>query len=317
LIDLIRFVLQNGTITTAIRLMDDIVSLAQRTADINIIPRFKKLNKNAKVISVHLNDQTVEDSEDVDTQQCLQLLYMTATSCARDYDAMTRFWHCMRFDFISMVLRVVQSIDDIILMVRLLQTCVEQDCFESIKPPSPEGGSAEQHVIDRLSSMLIETPRPLEGQEPYDAADILRLRLIILGLVEKICEQKLCSRAFATHPLALGRLVRVMSDELNAIYASSYCHASRSEVVNSSIRILFHLSSVYAQEIDLQDKLRRQPGGVNKFLITLSRLAFSDAVWYERGISEDAFDCAHQLLEDFVTPEEADALKKAFIKDNN
>lgn len=86
----------------------------------------------------------------------------------------------------------------------------------------------------------------------------------------------------------------------------------RCELVNQSTRILFHLTSVYSGLIDMQVKLRVIPGGTHKYLIALTRLAFSEGIFYERGIEEDVVDCAHQMLETLVTPQEAEALLEAF-----
>ena len=316
LVGLTNYILFKGNMATAVRLMDQVVNLAQGTADINVIPRFKKLNKNAKVISAHLNNQAIESSEQVDVHQCLQLIYLTATMCARDQDAMARFWHCMRFDFVSMILRVVQPIPDVLSMIRLLCTCVRHDLLSAIKSQNTESSFAEQHVMDRITSMLIEVPRPSEGEAAYEVEDILKLRLEIMHLLEQISEQKTASHALAVHPQGIGRLVRLMNDELNAIYANPIHKVKRSMIINRAVRILFRITGVHVQEIDLREKLQQQPGGVNKFLITLARLAFSDAIYYERDISEDAFECAHQLLENFVTPEEAESLRAAFVKDD-
>ena len=62
----------------------------------------------------------------------------------------------------------------------------------------------------------------------------------------------------------------------------------------------------------MQEKLRVHPGGANKYLIALTRLAFSEGIFYERGIEDDVVDCAHQMLEDSITPEEGEALLEAF-----
>ena len=62
----------------------------------------------------------------------------------------------------------------------------------------------------------------------------------------------------------------------------------------------------------MQEKLRVHPGGAYKYLIVLTRLAFSEPIFYERGIEEDVVDCAHQMLEDSVTPEEGEALFEAY-----
>lgn len=88
--------------------------------------------------------------------------------------------------------------------------------------------------------------------------------------------------------------------------------SSRAELVNHATRLLFHLTSNYANQIDLQAKLRVIPGGTHKYLVGLTRLAFSEGVFFERGIDEDVAECAHQMLETLVNPQEAEALLEAF-----
>lgn len=62
----------------------------------------------------------------------------------------------------------------------------------------------------------------------------------------------------------------------------------------------------------MHEKLQTHPGIAHKYLIALTRLAFSDGTFYEREIEDDVVDCAHQLLEDHVAPEEGEALQAAF-----
>ena len=86
--------------------------------------------------------------------------------------------------------------------------------------------------------------------------------------------------------------------------------------MNQSVRLLYHFTNVYADEIgNLQEKLSAPPTSVYKYMITLSRLAFSEGIFFERGIDDDVLDCAHQMLEELVTPEEGEALQKAFVRE--
>ena len=62
----------------------------------------------------------------------------------------------------------------------------------------------------------------------------------------------------------------------------------------------------------MQEKLQAEIGGANRWLIALTRLAFSEGIFYEHGIEDDVVDCAHQMLENSVTPEEGEALLEAF-----
>ena len=221
--DLVKSILLNGSSVTAQSLMDELVTIAQQTADVNIIPRY--LRFRPKTASRDRGER--QPSTDIDTHECLQLLDLTSTLCARDPEQIARFWRSMRFDFISMVLRNSQDIEDIILLCKILLTSVQAASFAMIVAPPASQSVSEQHVIDRLSSMLIEIPRALEGEKEYDIVPIAEMRLNILILIERMCGKKHCGEAFARHPLALGRLVRVMNDELNALYDYRHGHEYR------------------------------------------------------------------------------------------
>ena len=221
--DLVKFVLLNGSSMTAQFVMDELVTIAQQTADVNIIPRY--LRFRPKTASKDGGER--QSSNDIDTHECLQLLDLTSTLCARKPEQIARFWRSMRFDFISMVLRNSQDIQDIILLVKVLLTSVQPASFAMIVAPPASQLVSEQHVIDRLSSMLIEVPRTMEGAKEYSAVQVSEVRLQILTLIERMCGKRYCGEAFARHPLALGRLVRLMNDELNALYDYRHGHEYR------------------------------------------------------------------------------------------
>jgi len=49
--------------------------------------------------------------------------------------------------------------------------------------------------------------------------------------------------------------------------------------------------------------------------VAFTRLAFSDALVLEEGIEEEVVDAAHQLLDEYLTPEEGVALLEVFPND--
>ena len=200
--------------------MDEVIELAQRTADINVIPRFKRFTPAAaKEPKKELND-------DIDTNECLQILYLIALACMRRNEDIARFWRSMRFDFIMMMFRTSQPIEDIQLMLKLLETSVQENTFAMITNSATQAES-EQHIIDRVSLMLTDIPKAAEGEQPYDVVEIAEMRLQVLSLVEKLCDKRHGGEAFAKHPLAIGRLVRIMNQELNALYDHKFGHEYR------------------------------------------------------------------------------------------
>jgi hypothetical protein len=213
LLDLVEFIFMNSPLSTGPRLMDEVVPLAQKTADINVIPRFHRFTRATTTESKR--DMKIVD--EVNTQDCLEILHLIAGSCTLNKEDISRFWRLMRFDFIMMVCRNTQPLQDVILMLKLLETSVQPDTIFMISSPAKQA-EWQQHVIDRVSAMLIEVPKAAECEEPYDVVDITRMRLQVLSLLERICDKSHGGEALAKHPLAIGRLVRVMSDELNALY---------------------------------------------------------------------------------------------------
>ena len=335
--DMVKFILLISPFTTAAHLADSLVPLAQLTADINVIPRFK-------------HRPVAELSTEVDTNECLQVLYLTASGCARRPEDIQRFWHSMRFDFVFMLLDDMHTIEDLEATLGLLRTSAMEASFAMRLVGKPDQSEKEGHIIDRLTALLIKIPRATPGEQPYTAIEIAEFRLNILSLMEKISDNQHGGEALARNKMAIGRLVRVMNDELSALYHHDYGHehryatseslkspnpnpptpnlkskvyqlkenlttypfSRRAELINLSTRLLFHLLSAYPSLINIQEKLQTQPGGSNKFLIALTRLAFSESIFYERGIDADVCECAHQMLEDYVTPEEGEALCEAF-----
>lgn len=63
----------------------------------------------------------------------------------------------------------------------------------------------------------------------------------------------------------------------------------------------------------MQRKLSVIPGGSQKHLLALSRLSFSDDnLVLESGIGADVAQCAMDMLDMSITPEEGEALEAAF-----
>ena len=62
----------------------------------------------------------------------------------------------------------------------------------------------------------------------------------------------------------------------------------------------------------MKAKLSAVPGGANKYLIVLTRLTLGESIFLERDIEDDVRDCAQQMLENWVSPEESAELQDAF-----
>ena len=298
--DLTYFILTISPPGTAPYFTDELIGLVQRTADVNLIPRIRR--KPASALTAV-----------IDTKQCLEILHLLVYDCMWQQEDLERFWRCMRVDFIAMALKIDQPIDEIHIALSLLRTSVQEKTFAMIRSPSDgDQESSEQGLIQIISSLFVESPRVPEGRQPYDVTDIAQLRLDALDLMEKMCESNHGGEALAKCSNVFIRLIRFMNDKIDALYDYKHGHECRIELINKSTRLLYHITINYPDLINIQERLATTPGGAHKYLIVLTRLNFSDGIFYEKGIEDDVVECAQHMLENWVTPEEGEVLVEAF-----
>ena len=229
LVDFIKFILELNPIRTAPDLTNEVMGLVQSTADVILVPRCKKQPPR-------------KDRADIECSECLQIMLMMAYDCQCDDEEIIRFWRSMRFDFIMMLLNFVNPLEEIHMMLSLLHTSILDQSFAMIVPPNNgQQDASEAHIIDNLSHLLINNPRPPSGDDPPDAAEICTLRLEVLFLIEAMCDTTYSAEALAKHRLVIGCLVRVMNDELGRVYDYQYGHEKRIALVNTSTRLLSYV----------------------------------------------------------------------------
>lgn len=195
--------------------MENAVNKAQTTADVNLMPRFQKASASDLNVGI-------------DTKECLQILHLIAYDCLRTQTEIEHFWRAIRFDFIVMIINGTQPVDELRLAINLLRTSVLETSF-SMRIPPGDGNQikTEAVVIDRLSRLLADAPLIRKNAERHDAFEIAQLQLEVLNLMEYMCSSKHCGEALATNKHVIGRLVRMMSDELSALYDFHYGHEYR------------------------------------------------------------------------------------------
>lgn len=217
LMDLIRLILLIGPPGTAPLFPDEVIKYTQLTADINMIPRFKRV-------------PAAQIKPEIDTNLCLQILHLMAYDCLRRKEDIERFWRIMRFDFSVMMLNVAQPIEELHTAISLLRTSVLETSFAMrVTPGDGTQSKSQEHVIERFSRLLLEEPIAIEGAPPYEVTEIAELRLQVLSLLEAMCDNKHGGEALASHKDVIGRLVRVMNDELDALYNYQHGHEHRYE----------------------------------------------------------------------------------------
>ncbi|RDL29713.1 Uncharacterized protein BP5553_10693 [Venustampulla echinocandica] len=300
LIDLLTFALELKTTSVAPHITDSIVPLAQLTADLVVIPRFKGHSTEAYDKSVNVSS-------------CLALLHLVALGCMPEQEHITRFWKFMRYDFVLVMLSPNHPTPDFEMMLPLLSTSVFRDSFGAITVEGIPELQVVDNILERLTYTLFEIP-PLPGSsEKMELGALSKLRLNVLQLMTSMTRSSFASRAMAMHPLTIGRLVSLISDELDDLYDYKARHEESARIISLATRLLYHIVTRFGDDIDIQKKLAVIRGGSQKYLLSLSRLNFTeDDLLLESGIDPDVAAYALEMLERVVTPEEGDAIHSAF-----
>jgi len=300
LLEMVTFALELKTTATAPHIIDSLVPLVQRTADLVAIPRFNSASP----------DQYLED---IDVSACLAILHLAALGCMSEREHIERFWKLMRWDFVLLILSQNQPTEDYELMLLILSTSVFKDSFGTIAPDEATQRLHVGYIIDRLTYHLWEIPCLPMSTTKVPANVLLKLRLQILQLLISMTHSPFAGKALAVHPNAIGRLVSLISDELDVLYDFKSGHEDSARLISLGTRLLYHLITEYDQIVDIQKKLSSIHGGSQKYLVTLARLNFAeDDLVLESGIEPDVAGWALELLELAVTPEEGDAIHSAF-----
>ncbi|KAL2850317.1 hypothetical protein BJY01DRAFT_132463 [Aspergillus pseudoustus] len=298
--------------------IDRLVPVLQESGDVNGIPRFRHSPVSRQNFGQIRQTPSSEIEPLVDSTEALRLLYQMACRSMTVERDLEEFWRHIRYDFVLMMLNCSQRITDISLTLSLLITSVRGDSFGSIQETEQDQNANENYIVDRVANLMSETPQPDEGQPPYSRAEICDLRLEALSFLMTVAFNPIVpastrgSLVIASHPTALARLIRAMHDELDALYTFPPERDMHASLVNNLMRLIYSVIRRHPQEVDLQPKLYRVAGGKQKFLVVLTRLAFSEGLVLEAGINDETVEMAHEILDDAVNPQEAEALLEAF-----
>lgn len=324
LVDMVQFVIASDPLIVTVKLITNMLPVLQTSAEINGVVRFN----NAKSTPVvHQNfvqpKQKVKEelNLEVDGTDVLKILYSVACACLHDADKIDRFWRLMSTDFILLFLNSSQPIRDLVLVLNLLSTSIFSKTFGNICGTEDDQLKTEKYIIDRVTYLFWETPRTDHGQRAYTRSEISELRIEAMELLSSLAlftphphddPAHHGSFLLANHPNAIGRLVRCMYDELDALYMHGPGHKMHAVLVNEATRLVYRVLQVHGEKIDMQQKLLAINGGVHKHRVVLCRLAFGEGLLLDAEVEDETVLMARDMLQDAVTPEEGDALVEVF-----
>ncbi|KIW08849.1 uncharacterized protein PV09_00775 [Verruconis gallopava] len=318
-----------------------IVPLAIATSDLVAIPLARaSLNKSQSLraqatrithaqaapgagIGLSESNGEVEQKEEaaqkyIDVFACLELLNTLAEAATPNKDAITLFWQHMKFDFVLMLLMKAQPIGQIGLMLELLRTSALQDTFGAISDGERERQDRREiDTLDRLTVLLGEKFE--QDRSDITSTALFEMRERVIAVLVALVSKEHGALLIATHRHAIGRLFKFLHASINSLYlyTQSSDHSSLIRSINSAVTILYLLcSSTGAVQtkvnVDIRQKLSVIPGGMHIHLLALTRLAFAERIWYERGIEESSMERAHEMLDEWLSPEEGEGLMMMF-----
>jgi hypothetical protein len=254
----------------------------------------------------------------IDVVACLKLLRTLGDAAAPSRDAITLFWQHMKFDFVLLILMKAQPIEQIGIMLDLVRTSALQNTFGAILDGEQERQERQEvDTLDRLTVLLGEKFE--REQEDADITAIFELRGKVVAVLLALVLKHHGALQLATHRYAIGRMFKFLHDSINALYLhthpSDHEHITRS--INDAIKILYLLCSSTGSaqinvNVDIRQKVSVVPGGMHIHLLALTRLAFAERIWYERGIEEGSMERAHEMLDEWLSPEEGEGLMMMF-----
>jgi hypothetical protein len=215
LIDLVTFILELKTLAIAPYIIDSLLTVAQLTCDLVAIPRFNR-------------EPCTQFNNLIDVSACLAVIHLAALGCMGDQEHTIRFWRVMRLDFILMMLSQHQPPRDFDMTLQLLSISTLRDSIGPKVTDQDEQQKRAGYIIDRISLLLIGPPTAPEGVTKHEPSVISNLRLQILRTFDAFCQTSWGTEALALHRYAIGRLVKLMSDELDALYDYRSGHQQRS-----------------------------------------------------------------------------------------
>jgi len=338
LLDLLDFAMYLELATIKSQLIKQAVPLCVRTVDLIATPTMRASTNPTSTSELHRAAQE-QLANDLCADEVIDLLLQlcnAATLCPGQLEA---FWKHMDLRFTLLMLNKAQPIHQVNAILRTLATSALSTTFGPISDNVEAQPAQETGIIDRLTSLLVEMPEVPMDEPPYTESEIAELRLHILRVLKALCQTDHGGLLLAQHRSAIGRLIRFIDGQLNKLYTltptlarphtitdNDYAttsdpaspphplptaHTLVAHTINLATRLFYHLLRTHDDLVDLTQKLHVIHGGHQKFLVAMSRLAFSEQLVLEYGIEDEVLEAAHSVLDSWLSPEEGEAVVRA------
>ncbi|KAI6836782.1 hypothetical protein KC342_g4946 [Hortaea werneckii] len=336
LLDLIHFALFDQLSNVVAQLIEEAVPLCMTTISLVAIPLVRASTNPAYAVNLG-REAHAKLCEQIDVDEMMEfLLRLAQAATIMGPTRVEDFWKCMELPFTLLMLNKAQPISQSTTTLRLLSTSSLSTTFGPIVPPESEDAASGQSkqetaIIDRLTILLFETPKPPPDEPAYSETELAELRNEILSVFRELCLTE-HGGLLAQHRSAVGRLVRFLHGQMEKLHLlppaipspsspealatddsnpPPAAHTLVAQTINTTTRLLYHLLRTYDTTLNLGQKLQAVQGGYHKFLVSMTRIAFSDQLVLEAGIEDEVAEAAHAVLDNMLSPEEGEAIGRA------
>jgi hypothetical protein len=325
ILDALHFILACEPVETAVQITGRVVPLIIAYVDLVADPISKAAKGGEKTVADLYSPRQREIASCIDVEDCLELLYLIASSCvsSTDADAIGRMWQAIPSTFAIMLLVKEQPQPQITLMLHILGTSALPASVGPITVADSDQESQannEDALINRLTNLFTEIPRPVPDPSASPTAtdevsevDIWDLRLSVLSTLTQFSIPEYGSSRLAQNKLCIGRLIKYLDHCITSLYRYPVSPTQDRKVdsINATMKLIYRIATS-SPNFDIKAKLVNTLGGQHAYLVALTRLAFSEGLVLEAGIEDEVVNMAHDILDEGLSMEEGDAFGKVF-----
>jgi hypothetical protein len=328
IVDMLRAALYFELSSHVSKLVEDAVPICLQSIDLVVTPAIQSQHASFSATFDHKAQDDMAAKVDVD--EVVEFLHFINQSAALSSERLETFWQHIHFKGSLLMLNKVQPLPRIIQALQILSTSILDATFGAISSDASQQAQQEQTTVDRLATWLFETPRTPKDEHSYTDEELAELRMETLNVFKKMCLTDHGGQLLAKHRFAIAKLVKFLHGQVGKLYkirphTCRHRRGSSSEdddqqptlhdltiaTINTTVRVLHHILRTFDESIDLTSKLEVERGGYHAFLISMSRVAFSEQLVFEAGIETEVVEAAHDILDNVLSPEEGEAIVKA------
>lgn len=326
LLDMLRFAIRLELSDTISQIIEDAVPLCNRTIRLVAVPTFKASMYPLYAASPDFQEVQSDVAPHIDVDEVLDFVRELCDAASLSSNHIELFWQKADFESTLLMLNKAQPVSQITAALQILGSSALSTTFgpicENAEDAAEKQAKQEKDIVERLTSLLFEMPVAPKDEPVYTDQEIMELRIEILNLLRDLCLKDHGGLLLAQHRSTMGRLIRFLDGQVSKLYTTRPSlglvasdqpplHGLIVQTINTTARIIYHLLRTYDAHIDFLQKLRVIKGGYHKFLVSMTRIAFSDRLVFEEGLDEEVVEAAHQILDSVLSPEEGEAVVKA------